>query len=336
MGYDPPPGPPPNHQQSEYTPPLGPPPTHQQSHYTPPPETLPQQQEPYHDMTQPQHNWEEAVPDTSILPPPPSFAYEYSPYRNASLSEALRAHKWCDQHALAKPRVLATREKRALEEGDIQLAKPKELHGEVSSRHRGAWTVRSKKKTEDACLLSAIPLYSSQEHSPLQTKIPKTIYYEAKVLSQAGGPESCGLSIGFVAQPYPTWRLPGWQRSSLGVHGDDGRRYIDDPDGGREFTRPFGIGTTVGIGMTFSVSDSPPTYVEASAAATVPLKAEVFFTRDGKLDGGWDLNETVDAQAVVRVDGIDGRGDVYGAVGVYGEMDFEVTFNERDWLWQPK
>jgi hypothetical protein len=37
------------------------------------------------------------------------------------------------------------------------------------------------------------------------------------------------------------------------VHGDDGRRFVNDTWGGKDFTAKFVEGETVGIGMEFSV-----------------------------------------------------------------------------------
>ena len=62
-----------------------------------------------------------------------------------------------------------------------------------------------------------------------------------------------GIAIGYCAKPYPSWRLPGWERASLGVHGDDGRRFVNDTWGGKDFTTKFIEGETVGIGMEFDV-----------------------------------------------------------------------------------
>jgi hypothetical protein len=62
-----------------------------------------------------------------------------------------------------------------------------------------------------------------------------------------------GIAIGYCAKPYPSWRLPGWERASLGVHGDDGRRFVNDTWGGKDFTTKFIEGETVGIGIEFDV-----------------------------------------------------------------------------------
>jgi len=157
------------------------------------------------------------------------------------------------------------------------------------------------------------------------------MYYEIHVVSMGGndpaGAEEAdaGIAIGFLAPPYPSWRLPGWHRASLGVHGDDGRRYVDNSYGGRDFTSAFRPGDVVGIGMTIS----PP---ESSHSQR---RVQVFFTRNGKREGGWDLHEERDRdQEEGDVRGLEGGNDVHAAVGFFGEVQFEVKFKKEDWAFR--
>jgi SPRY domain len=176
--------------------------------------------------------------------------------------------------------------------------------------------------------VGTLPLYFAAEDSPLMTERSKTIYFEVRIRAMGGnrGGEEAGIAIGFCAKPYPWWRLPGWQRASLGVHGDDGRRFINDPDGGLDFTRPFKPGETVGIGVTFSIPPDADTHVKAHA--------EVFFTRDGKRDEGWQVNEERDRESD-SVLGLEGELDLYAAMGMFGAVEFEVQFAPGGWLYQP-
>ena len=171
-------------------------------------------------------------------------------------------------------------------------------------------------------------MYFAAEDSPLMTERFKTIYFEVRVLTMGGNRarEAAGIAVGFCAKPYPSWRLPGWQRASLGIHGDDGRRFVNDPDGGVDFTRPFKPGETVGIGMTFAV----PQNVENHGKA----HAEVFFTRDGKRDEGWQVNEERDRESD-SVLGLEGELDLYAAIGMFGLVEFEVQLASEGWLYQP-
>jgi hypothetical protein len=184
-------------------------------------------------------------------------------------------------------------------------------------------------------------MYSALSDSPLVTERQKTIYFEVKILGLGHtshyfkqGRQSqidAGIALGFFAPPYPTFRLPGWQRGSLGVHSDDGRRYVADTHGGIDFTDPFRLGETVGLGMTFRIPEKPPAYGEKGH----PLDIEVFFTRNGKKVDGWDLHEERD-RLDQDVQGLEGECDLFPAVGVFGGCDFEVRLQERDWLYHPK
>ena len=95
---------------------------------------------------------------------------------------------------------------------------------------RGRWKGGTKAGSKDSILLTGLPLYFAQEDSPLLSERSKTIYFEVKVtaLGRGRGNDECSIALGFAAQPYPSWRMPGWERASLGVHSDDGRRYVND------------------------------------------------------------------------------------------------------------
>ena len=86
--------------------------------------------------------------------------------------------------------------------------------------------------------------------------------------------------------------------------------------------------------MTFAVSDSPQDY-EAQPKSESLIKVEVFFTRNGRRGESWDLHEELDKDNDLGVDGLDGQLDLYCSVGTFGGIDFDVSFNNRDWLWQP-
>ena len=330
--YLPPPGPPTSHQaaysapsgpppgRSEYAPPPGPPPLHQSNAENP---------APYHDWT--------SVPDTALLPPPPSLDHEASPLSNANLTDADRAHEWCRSHPLLAPGYPPPALLSSVRNGDVRLLKPQEYKGDLLMTSTGNWRGSTRSGSKDACLITSAPLYFARTGSQIESRTTKTIYFEVKIhsLGRGRGTDECSLAIGYAAMPYPTWRMPGWERGSLAVHGDDGRRYVNDTWGGKDFVSPFRAGDTVGIGMVFSMPDAPPGY-DAPPSTGSSSKVEVFLTRNGRREAGWDLHEEVDASNDLGVDGLDGANDLNGAIGIFGGVEFETNFNEKGWLWQPR
>jgi hypothetical protein len=191
-------------------------------------------------------------------------------------------------------------------------------------------------KSGDCLISTNLPLYFAVEDSPFVTGRSKTIYFEVKLLGLGEGPgsfspDSSGFSIGFVAHPYPYWRSPGWERGSLGVFSDDGCRFVNDSWGGKELTTAFSVGETVGLGMTFCLPYKLNTTPENRDKRR---RVDIFFTRNGRRVGSWDLHEETDVDAG-SVKGLEGDFDLYGAIGFFGGVDFEAFFDPRGWLWKP-
>lgn len=225
----------------------------------------------------------------------------------------------------------------SVQNGDIRIVKPREYTGDLFMVGTGAWKASSRAGSNDSCLLTSFPLYFACADSPSLTEVPKTIYFEIRVglLGRGRRNEECSIALGYTGLPYPTWRMPGWQRGSLAVHGDDGRKYINDNCGGKDFTSPFKEGETIGLGMTFSLPDSPPKYGPSRAIGS-GLEVEIFLTRNGQSVDKWNLHEQLDASTDLDIDGLDGQYDLYGAIGVFGGAEFDIFFNSKDWLWQPR
>jgi len=118
------------------------------------------------------------------------------------------------------------------------------------------------------------------------------------------------------------------------VHGDDGRKYVNDTWGGVDFTTAFTSGETVGIGMTFAVPKNPPSYDQTQQGRILDI--DVFFTRNGKKEGGWDGNEELDARSEGGNVGLRGELDLFPAIGVFGGVDLHVLFHPSQWMYVPR
>ncbi|KAL1302808.1 hypothetical protein AAFC00_003146 [Neodothiora populina] len=335
-----PPGPPPGRAyasqgEEKFQPPPGPPPgmrhaPQQDEVYAPPPGPPPSALHASSEQQPPQYAPWMAIPDTSQLPPPPSLAYEQSPTANATEKSDSDAKRWCRSNPLINPRHLLLSDKDRLAKYDINLTQPPQSFiGKCRRTAPGTWSVQTRPNCEDTILLTDLPLFSALEDNVNLTGKPKPIYFEIKVASMTSSSSSyseasAGIAIGFLAPPYPHWRLPGWERASLGVHGDDGRKYVHNNLGGQDFTTSFKDGEVVGIGMTFAPSRGPRPSVE------------VFFTREGERVGGWDLHEERDQDDGGSVAGLEGDRDLIGAVGMFGGVEFETRFRRDQWLYRPR
>ncbi|KAI5865722.1 hypothetical protein GGS23DRAFT_616853 [Durotheca rogersii] len=341
-GYTPPPGPPPaaaNSNTYPNNPFLGssnPGPLAGTNDYAPPPGPPP--------SAKPQHDWQAAVPDTALLPPPPDFfaGFDRSPAQNATEEECEEGERWCATRPPYGPLPLehllgheggAVTVLEAARTGNVALHAPPFFGGSLARTDVGVWRVDVSKRAAndagDTCLATYPPLYLAAAHSPLappgideKARTKKTIYYEVRVLD---GEDEVALALGFVAPPYPSFRLPGWHRASLGVHGDDGHRFVNDRWGGKAFTGPFRRGETLGLGMEFS---------RAGGAGGADIRVQVFLTRDGAERGRWDLREETDRERDLPTTGLEGYHDVCAAVGVYGPGRYEVVFAPERWTWR--
>ena len=206
----------------------------------------------------------------------------------------------------------------ALEAGNIRLIKPAGFNGRINWLSPGHWEGYTVKDSPDRCIIGYPPMYVVRDHDPSATGVAKTIYYEVKIRKESA---TNFLAMGFTALPYPSFRMPGWHRASLAVHGDDGHRFINDTWGGKDFTGEFKIGETLGIGMTFKPGGRRHI-------------VHIFFTRDGQKVGGWDLHEESDAEEDRPVDGLEGFNDLSCAIGTYDGVSFEVIFDKNQWLYR--
>ena len=335
-------------QEEQYKPPAGPPPAYsgaqasstysqqtkvdsaeaktvQQLEYAPPPGPPPV----YHD-------WQ-SIPDTSLLPPPPSIGNKISAASNADTYLAERARNWTDAHPPFRPEQPDITVVNGVRNRDISCRAPEHvLEGELIARRGPLTCLTTTNRSKDHCYLSTLPLYFERVDSPFRTEATKTIYYELHInnMKKLYDGSDSSLAIGYCVAPYPTWRLPGWQRGSLAIHADDGARYVSHDGGGTDFTDPFKIGETVGLGIRFSIPHWRPGQATIDSAGQ-PLTCEVFFTRNGALTGGWNIQEALDLDEAWRADFLDGKWDIYAAVGTYGEVDVSVNFGGQKFECDP-
>jgi hypothetical protein len=109
------------------------------------------------------------------------------------------------------------------------------------------------------------PLLSVSEYNK-QTQYQTTTsqhYFEMTV--QQAGPHVV-MAIGLCTRPYPIFRMPGWNKYSVGYHSDDGHKFCDDATGGQAFGPSWTVGDTVGCGYC-------------------PETGNVFYTLNGLLVG---------------------------------------------------
>ncbi|KAF6831339.1 SPRY domain-containing protein [Colletotrichum musicola] len=310
--YAPPSGPPPSHQ---YGPPAGPPPSQRQD-YTAPPSGPPPSE------SKPKHDWEVAVPDTSLFPPPPAFfsGWDRSPANNSTEAEAEAGEEWVNKYPLVQPIHLDQAALEAMRSNRISLLQPQGFRGTLNQVAPGVWEATTPKKAPDGTIIGYPPMYSVRHHSPLATGCQFKLYYEVQI--RESGAKEVDVALGFTALPYPNFRLPGWHRGSLAIHGDDGHKYINDRWGGKSFTTPFRIGERLGVGMTLSAKQGR-------------IDVDIFFTRDGRLSGSWNLHEEIDAEQDGPVTGLEGYHDLSCAIGSFDRNIYEIIFDPSRWKYQP-
>lgn len=176
-----------------------------------------------------------------------------------------------------------------------------------SDRKGGLSQIRSRVGCPDTCLLSNLPIIAGQYHFPNDGGV----YFEITVNKMTDPSKGGVITIGTACRPYPSWRLPGWNRLSAGLHLDDFHKFFEDPEGGRPCfplnSPPITsvIGHTIGCGYYFSTGT-------------------MFFTIDGQ--------RLPDAFTGIYLQNHSGI-DVYAAVGVSGECDVSVNFGSTSFKW---
>ncbi|KAK3201687.1 hypothetical protein GRF29_164g286846 [Pseudopithomyces chartarum] len=176
--YQPPPGPPPNPNPStsSYAPPPNPP-SHASFPNQPPPTWSPP---PYHDWT--------VIPDTALLPPPPSIGYDASPTANATEEDGERADQWCIANPLWGPQNLAPAVHAAIQNAQLALLKPPHLPADVfPMREAGHWKVRTARAHQ---FLHLVLLRQLTPHPQLMSKLEHNEGNQAQKRAEHGQDQS--------------------------------------------------------------------------------------------------------------------------------------------------
>ncbi|KAG0951861.1 hypothetical protein G6F32_004748 [Rhizopus arrhizus] len=125
------------------------------------------------------------------------------------------------------------------------------------------------------CVQTNLPLPRNQE----------VYYWEAKMFEK---PDNTVVSVGVATKPYPSWRLPGWNRYSIGYFSNNGCKYFSSPFNGKPHGLTFKHGDVIGVGYRHRTGS-------------------IFFTRNGrKLEDAytgirWNLFPTIGANGPCQV-----------------------------------
>lgn len=117
-------------------------------------------------------------------------------------------------------------------------------------------------KYDDMMIQTNFPFFTPEIHNPEEEILH---YFEITLLNKVS--KDSTVAIGISTKPYPYFRLPGWNKHSVGYHSDDGRKFWNDEFGGRDYGPEWGkLGDVIGCGYK-------------------PKTGEVFFTKNGKFLG---------------------------------------------------
>ncbi|TDL22139.1 hypothetical protein BD410DRAFT_770650 [Rickenella mellea] len=176
--------------------------------------------------------------------------------------------------------------------------------------------VHSAKDCGDYCLMSNLPLMAGMYG--IQGK--EGVYYEVQVRQMQGT-----IAIGMSCQPYPEYRLPGWNRRSAALHLDDLQIFYEDSDGGKAYDKRLKRikeGDVIGCGYEFSTTS-------------------LFFTHNGeRLDtafvGPFAPREHFDVYAAIGMGKPEMRPGENDIIVNFGGDDQDHLFRwkpGREWAW---
>ncbi|GJJ67685.1 Ran-binding protein 9/10 [Entomortierella parvispora] len=138
----------------------------------------------------------------------------------------------------------------------------------------------------EACVQTNLPLPKQQE----------VYYWEVKMFEKS--PQTT-ISIGVSTKPYPTSRLPGWNRFSVGYFSHNGQKYCNSPWSGYPYGPIYFEGDVIGCGYR-------------------PRNGNIFFTRNGR--------RIEDAYTGF------GRTNLFPTVGATGPCVLHVNFGQSGFV----
>ncbi|KAF7725330.1 Rsp5p-dependent ubiquitination, sorting of cargo proteins at the multivesicular body [Apophysomyces ossiformis] len=115
----------------------------------------------------------------------------------------------------------------------------------------------------DITVQATHPYLSLSAYQPNKNTTDETVTHYFEMTVESSAPDVV-LAIGLATQPYPLFRMVGWNKFSVGYHSDDGRKFCDDATGGQDYGPSWGVGDTVGCGYE-------------------PERGNIFFTLNGRM-----------------------------------------------------
>ncbi|CAI2163270.1 6548_t:CDS:2 [Funneliformis geosporum] len=129
-------------------------------------------------------------------------------------------------------------------------------------------------------------------------------YFEVTVVSKATDVDTI-ISIGLSTKPYPYFRLPGWNKHSIGYQSNDGHLYHNDISSSREYGPAYNVGDIIGCGYK-------------------PSTKEVFYTKNGNYLGAYASSKN---PFVAPKDDEDSLDHVwYPTIAANGQCKLEINF----------
>ncbi|KAH7924536.1 hypothetical protein BV22DRAFT_504225 [Leucogyrophana mollusca] len=245
----------------------------------------------------------EPTPPPPQWAPAPELSRAHGLFNEATEDEFEAAETFCAQSPVEPPRLLPSGiVEQIATDGCLawKITSPStpRFSGAIHNRDKGGIRISTYASCKDVCLMSDLPIMAGLYD--IQGKLG--VYYEVTIDKMAGV-----LAVGTACRPYPSWRLPGWNRLSAGLHLDDFQKFFEDPDGGREYTRDITkifSKDTIGCGYVFSTGTIFFTY---NGTRLPPAFTGVYLPRTAH--------------------------DVYAAIGVEGANEFSVNFGGDVFRW---